>query len=221
MTWEAYIAQWSTLHGGFDPDQASPFVRGWLRIAYTLGRVFARVRVTPMALTAAGLILNVAAIGAAAAGGGWPAIAALFVVLGAVADSVDGAVAVLTERTTRLGYLYDSLANRVAELCWLVAFWVLGAPTWVLVICGGLAWLHEYIRARATAVGLTEVGAMTVGESVGRISITVVGLLLAGAAGLISRGLAAGTVTIAAVVWVFLGAFGLFQLLSGVRKSLR
>ena len=168
-----------------------------------------------MTVTVIALALTLWVPGAAALGGPWPAL--VLVLLAALASAADGAVAILTSRTTRLGYLYDSLVARVAEVCWLTAFWVLGAPVWLLVICGAVAWLHEYVRARAAAVGLTDVGSMTVGEWTTRLAVTAAGLLLAGVA---SR-LTAGTVTVAAVVWVFLGGFGLAQLLSGVRKSLQ
>ena len=53
--------------------------------------------------------------------------------LAAVADSVDGAVAVVTGRTTRLGYVYDSVADRLGEVAWLLAFWLVGAPGGLVV----------------------------------------------------------------------------------------
>lgn len=218
LTWDAYAAAWARLHDGFDLRHASPAVRGWLRAAYGIGRVLARVRVSPMAVMAFALLLNLAVPVAAAFVGPWPAAALILVA--AMADTVDGAVALLSSRTTRLGNLYDSLLNRVAEVSWLAALWVLGATAWLLVVCGAVAWLHEYIRARAAAVGLTGASLMTVGEQTTRLSATAAGLVLAGVAGQLSPGLAAGTVTIAAVVWVFLGLFGLAELLSSVRRSL-
>lgn len=219
LTWDAYAVAWARLHDGFDLRHASPAVRGWLRAAYGIGRVLARVRVSPIAVMAFALLLNLAAPVAAAFVGPWPAAA--LILAAAMADTVDGAVALLSTRTSRLGTLYDSLLNRIAEVSWLAALWVLGATAWLLVLCGAVSWLHEYIRARASTLGMTGASLLTVGEQSTRLSTTVVGLVLAGVAGLLSPGLAAGTVTVAAVVWVFLGLFGLSELLSSVRRSLR
>ncbi len=140
--------------------------------------------------------------------------------LASVADSVDGAVAVATGRTTRLGYVYDSLADRIGEAAWLVAFWLVGAPGALVAAGGALSWLHEYVRARAVAAGMREIGAVTVGERPTRVCVAVAGLLLAGLSGLVEVDLAAGTITMATAVWVLLAAFGLGQLLSAVRRAL-
>ena len=53
-----------------------------------------------------------------------------------------------------------------------------------------------------------------------RVAVTVVGLLVAGAAGFIEKDLAAGTLTIALAVWALLALFGLGQLFGAVRRSL-
>jgi hypothetical protein len=55
----------------------------------------------------------------------------VLVLLSAVADTVDGAVAVIAGRATRLGQVDDSLADRLGEACWLVALWLVGAPGWL------------------------------------------------------------------------------------------
>ena len=85
--------------------------------------------------------------------GAWLFAAAGLVLLSALADTADGAVAVMTGRTTRLGGFYDSLADRVSEAAWLLALWLVGAPGVLVTACGALAWLHEYARARSVAVG--------------------------------------------------------------------
>jgi CDP-diacylglycerol--glycerol-3-phosphate 3-phosphatidyltransferase len=188
-------------------------------MAYGIGRVLAVIRVKPTAVTVAGLVLNIGVPLAALLSGAW--LAAGLLLLASVADTVDGAIAVLTRRTTRLGFLYDALADRLAEVCWLTAFWVLGAPVPLLVICGAVAWLHEYTRARAVAVGLTAVASMTSGERTARLVVAISGLVLAGVTGVLLDGIVAGTVTVAAVIWLFLGLFGLAQLLSAIRAAFR
>jgi len=219
--WDAYATAWADLHGGYDPRRASPAVRGWLRMAHGIGRALGRAGVSPGAVTVTGVLLCAAVPLVAGLGPGWTLAAAGLVLLAAVADSVDGAVAVATNRTTRLGHVYDSLADRIGELCWAAAFWLVGAPGWLMVGCAAMSWLHEYARARATVAGMTEIGSVTVGERPTRVSVAAVGLLLAGATGLLAPELAAGTITVAAATWALLSGFGLWQLLGAVRATLR
>ncbi|RIV38414.1 CDP-alcohol phosphatidyltransferase family protein [Micromonospora radicis] len=220
LNWNEYATAWARLHGGFDPRAATPVVRGWLRFSYHLGFLLGRLRVGPTAVTAVGVLLCLCVPLFATRPGDGPFLGALFVLLASVADSVDGAVAVATGRTTRLGYVYDSLADRLGEAAWLVAFWLVGAPGALVVAAGALSWLHEYVRARAVSAGMREIGAVTVGERPTRVCVAVAGLLLAGLTGLIQLDLAAGTITMATAVWVLLAAFGLGQLLSAVRRAL-
>src|SRR4051794_33337943 len=101
-TWDDYATGWRDLHGGFDPRRASPLVRGWLRLAYRVGRRAVQLGATPTTVTVVGLALSLLVPVAAPAGRVGAAAAALLVLLSAVADSVDGAVAVITDRASRL-----------------------------------------------------------------------------------------------------------------------
>ncbi|GII22036.1 CDP-alcohol phosphatidyltransferase family protein [Planosporangium mesophilum] len=209
-TWDEYALAWRELHGGYDPRTGSVFVRGWLRFAYTVARIAVRGGATPAVVTGVGVALSLGVPVAARL----PLLAAALVALSAVADSVDGAVAVLTGRASRAGYVYDSLADRVSEACWLVALWLLGAPGWLLLCCGGLSWLHEYVRARAAVAGMSEVGVVTVAERPTRVIFAVAGLVVAAFA-------PPGAVTVVVGVWTVLAAVGLGQLLVAVRARLR
>jgi phosphatidylglycerophosphate synthase len=220
LSWDDYATNWAQLHGGFDPRQATPTVRGWLRMAYRLGSVLGRLRVSPAAVTVVGILFCVGVPVSVAWAPDGPIVAAGFVLLASVADSVDGAVAVATGRTSRLGYVYDSLADRLGEALWLVGFWLVGAPGGLVVAAGALSWLHEYIRARSVSAGMREIGTVTVGERPSRVLVALLGLLVAGLTGLIRPELAAGTITVVAAIWILLAAFGLGQLLAVVRRSL-
>ncbi|MGN9890874.1 CDP-alcohol phosphatidyltransferase family protein [Micromonospora sp. L31] len=220
LKWDDYATAWARLHGGFDPRAAAPVVRAWLRFAYHVGYILGRLRITPTAVTVAGVLLCLCVPLFSVRSVNGPIVGALFVLLASVADSVDGAVAVATNRTTRLGYVYDSLADRLGEVAWLAAFWLVGAPGALVVAGGALSWLHEYVRARAVAAGMRDIGAVTVGERPTRVCVALVGLLLAGLTGLIDPDLAAGTIAMATAVWVLLAGFGLGQLLSTVRRAL-
>jgi phosphatidylglycerophosphate synthase len=221
VTWEEYAAAWSKLHGGFDPATASPLIRGWVRLAYSGGSLLGRLRVGPGAVTAAGLLLCVAVPFAAAPGPGGLLAAGAIVLLASVADGLDGAVAVVTGRASRLGFVYDSVADRIGEAAWLAAFFVAGAPGWLAVAAGAVSWLHEYVRARAAAAGMAGIGAVTVGERPTRAAVAVAGLVVAGAAGLIREPWAATVLTIAAAAWLALASVGLVQLATTVHRSLR
>lgn len=212
MTWEEYATAWSRLHGGFDPAAASPLVRGWLRTAYRSGGWLAARRVTPAAVTTAGLLACLAVPAAVPLGPAGAVAGGLLVLAAAFADGLDGAVAVLTGRATRLGYVYDSVADRVGELAWLTAFWLAGAPAWLAVAAGAASWLQEYARARATAAGMTEIGVVTVAERPTRVLLAAAGLLLTPAA--------PWSTTAAGAVWLALAAVALIQLAVAIRRRL-
>lgn len=220
MTWDEYAKAWSALHGGFDPETASPVVRGWIRIAYRGGSLLGRLGFSPTGVTFAGLVLCLAVPFAAAAGPIGLIGAALLVLAAGFADAFDGAVAVVTGRTSRTGFVIDSVADRVGELAWLAAFWVAGVPGWLVVAGGAVSWLHEYLRARASTAGMPDIGAVTVGERPTRVSVAISGLLVGGVAGLVHPDWAVVVVVVAAAVWLALGVIGLGQLIAAVRRAL-
>ena len=195
---------------------------GWLRLVVP-GRLPARPAAAsrPSAVTAAGLLLCVAVPVAVALGPAACSLGAVLVLLAAVADGVDGAVAVVTGRASRLGFVYDSVADRVGEAAWLVAFWLVGAPGW-LVVGGRRADLAARVRpgprGRRRHAGI---GVVTVGERPTRAAVAVAGLVVAGAAGLIREPWAATVLTIAAAAWLALASAGLVQLAATVHRTLR
>ncbi|GIF11867.1 CDP-alcohol phosphatidyltransferase family protein [Actinoplanes teichomyceticus] len=212
MTWDEYATAWSGLHGGFDPRRASRLVRGWVRAAYAIGSWLGRHRVSPAAVTTAGVLVCAAVPLIALAGRpGLPA-GALLVLVAAAADGLDGAVAVITGRVTRTGFVYDSVADRLGEAAWLAAFWVAGAPGWLVTAAGAASWLHEYVRARATAAGMSEIGVVTVGERPTRALIAGLGLALIAVLGM---------PWLPPALWVVMQLIGLAQLSAAVRHALR
>jgi CDP-diacylglycerol--glycerol-3-phosphate 3-phosphatidyltransferase len=220
LSWDGYAAAWAGLHGGFDARYATRAVRGWLRLGYGVGTVLSRLRVSPTTVTTTGLLLSLLVPASTARAGWWPFLAALLVLLSALADTVDGAVAVIASRATRLGSVYDSAADRVGEACWAAALWVLGVPGPLAAGCCAVGWLHEYLRSLATGAGMTAIGSVSVGERPTRVSAAAVALLFGGAAGLVSAELARAAATFVATGWLLLGAFGLRQLFGTVRRAL-
>jgi phosphatidylglycerophosphate synthase len=218
--WDQYAASWTSLHGGIDPRQARHSVERWLRLGYQIAKVGARLRVKPGAVTALGLIACLLVPIVVAQGPWWALLAAGLVMVGAVTDTVDGALAVLTTHATRLGYVYDSIVDRIGEACWLLAMWRLGAHGWIVVLAGALSWLHEYARARGNAAGMTEIGAATLGERPTRVVLAVIAFGLAGLLGFVHADLPSGVVTFVAAVWVVLSVIGFGQLFAGIHRAL-
>ncbi len=217
LSWEQYARVWAGLHGGVDPRRTRPSVRRWLLVGFRVASVCALLRVRPGAITALGLLSCVAVPFVAVHSA---LVAALLVIFGATADTVAGALAVMTDRTTRLGYVYDSVVDRLSEACWLAGFWLLGVPAIVVVAAGGVSWLHEYARARANAAGMIEIGAATVGERPTRVIMAVIGFVLVALATPMGAELPASVATFAVAVWVVLAVVGFGQLLVAVHRAL-
>lgn len=212
---DGYLSRWSALHGGYDARTALPVVRVWLGLVHACARPLARAGTHPDVLTLASLWAALAVLAAAEAGGRWAFAGAAVLVLSGLLDALDGAVAVLTGRTTRWGYVLDSTVDRLSDVALLMAAVALGAPLTlgVAVVVG--AFLLEYVRARAGNAG-GDVVTVTVAERPVRVGLVVIGLLAAGA----SPGHAAALVTAALAVLAVLTAGGLVQLLVAVRRQL-
>lgn len=202
------------MHGGVRP---SPVVRGWLRMIRLLasGPI---IRVPPDALSVAG-VLVLAGAWAAVVGPGWPGLVVPLVVLAGVLDGLDGAVALRTGRARPLGAVVDSVADRVGDVVLGAILLAIGAPTpWVLAAVT-LVFLLEYLRARAQAVGMPGVGAVTVAERPTRLIVVA---MAAGGAAVWPSGLPAlgwGWGVTFAVTWTVVGVVGLAQLLPGIRRT--
>ncbi|HZN20209.1 MAG TPA: CDP-alcohol phosphatidyltransferase family protein [Micromonosporaceae bacterium] len=205
-----HLAGWSRLHGGHRPAGA---VRAWLAAIHPLAAWLAQRRVAPNTVTIAALGLAVLAAPVAYQGGAWTALAAVLVVGSAVADGLDGAVAVLAGRASRAGAVLDSVADRLAEAALGAALWAAGAPGWLAAGATGVGWLHEYLRARAGAVGVAGIGPVTVAERPTRVVAAVAGLLAAWPLGAVGP-------AIGAAVGGLLGLAGLAQLTAWLARAL-
>jgi CDP-diacylglycerol--glycerol-3-phosphate 3-phosphatidyltransferase len=155
-------------------------------------------------------------VAVASLGGRWPIAAAVLLIVSGLVDNLDGAVAVMTGRTTRWGYVLDSAVDRISDAAYVVAFWALGAPGWLCALAAFLMLLQEYIRARAGAAGMNEVGVVTVWERPTRVIATAAFLLGAG----LYPGAAEAWAAVAAWFWTAAGLVGLVQLTVVVRRRL-
>lgn len=216
VDWQRYAVAWAERHGGYDPRRAPPLVLRWQQLAYRTGAMLAALRVRPVAVTVVGLALAVAVPLAAARGSVWALAAAGLVLAGVFANTLDTATALQDPRTSRRAIIREAIAARLAEVAWLVAFWVVGVAGPVVVACGLVTGLHEYLRAHALVAGATRIGVQTVGDRPTRAGAAVLGLALGGLAG---PELDAGILTVASAVWLLLGLLGFSQLAGAVRRS--
>jgi len=211
----AYLDQWQELHGGYDP-RGSRVVGPWLSVVYVVARPFARAGIPPDVVTLLGLVVSATVVWLCALGGRWVLLAAVVVGLSGLVDSLDGAVAVLTGRATRFGAVLDSVVDRASDLLYLVALWLVGAPAWLCVACGAVVMVQEYARARATAVGMDDIGIVTIGERPTRVIVVAMFLLGAG----IYLGAATSWATAGAAVSLAVAVVATAQLVVVVRRRL-
>jgi phosphatidylglycerophosphate synthase len=182
---------WSLLHQGLRP---SPLVLRWLRPLWTLARPIAAAGVPPTAITVAGLAL---AVGAPLTAARMPLVAFVLIVLAALFDGLDGAVAVVARRASRSGAVADAVADRVADTAFALTIWRCGAPVWLALLAAGLSLAQELTRRRVM---------ITIAERPTRVICAALACASAAA------GDATWPPTVCAAVWVAATAIAFVQL---------
>jgi len=180
MDGDEHVRDWATLH---HTEAPGGFVGGWLKAAAAVARPLARAGISPNMVTVAALLAAVVAVPLASVDG-WigPAAACVAVTFSGLLDSLDGAVAVQAGRTTRVGFLLDSVLDRLADVAFPVALAVAagGGTTVTRLSIAAVAtcWWLEYVRARGSLAGVGDDGrqVVTPGERPTRIILTAVGL---------------------------------------------
>lgn len=134
----------------------SQFPRAVAAVTAPVGRAVARTGVTPNVLTSLGLLLT--AVAAFVVTQRHFVAAGLLLLVGGAMDTLDGAVARATQRSTPYGSFYDSVVDRIADGL------ILGAIAWTLrdqpraqllaVIALVAAEVTSYVRAKAEAIDL-------------------------------------------------------------------
>jgi phosphatidylinositol phosphate synthase len=160
---------------GVVPDRVAEGARAGIG---PLARALAGMGISANAVTIAGGVLSVVGAGLLAAG--MPLAALLVLLIGTIADTLDGQIAKASGGGTRLGAFLDSTVDRVADGALFVGAAAsganLGQPVllWSSLVALVASFLVPYVRAKAESLG--------VGASVGpapreaRIVIFLVGL---------------------------------------------
>ncbi len=145
-----------------------------------VGDSLRKTRLTPDHLTLLGLLFAVVAAVTIALGN--LALGLLFVVLAALPDMLDGALAKASGTASQRGAFFDSVADRFTDML------LLGGVTWYLIADGrglvamlpvavlGFSSLISYERAKAESLGLEAKGGLM--ERAERIILLCIGLLL-------------------------------------------
>ena len=169
MERKEFFAAWSGLHGD---TPVSGIVRGWISISYYLMKPLALLKVSPNALTLAGVVASFITWRNSHS---WMGIT--FLVLSLLCDGLDGTLAILRKSASRWGAVLDSFADRLAELFWALAFYELGAPLLVIAFAWLAAGTQEYVRARMGGLGATKIEVITIAERPVRASILFIALV--------------------------------------------
>lgn len=145
--------RWSELHGGVEVQGV---IAGWLRFSYWIARILAALRFTPNLITTIGLLASVTIYFT------WYTSQLIALVLfSLICDGIDGSLAIYRGRESKLGELYDSVADRISEAFWLLGATFVGVPVRWAVAIWVLGATQEYARARLASLGYTEIGVVT------------------------------------------------------------
>lgn len=209
-----HLRRWSAAHAGIDPT-TNRVVRWWLGGMYQLARPLARAGIHPDVVTVGGLWWALLTWWLAGLGNRWPLAATGALIVGSVADGVDGTLAALQGRMTRWGGVLDALVDRGGDLVFMAALLALGAHAWSAAAAGASLFFLEYLRARAGQSGANS-RLVTLGERPTRLVLVGVSLWCAGLFPTAPETIAtAGAWAVAAVSLI-----GFFQLLWSIRQLL-
>jgi phosphatidylinositol phosphate synthase len=160
---------------GVVPDRVAEGARAGIG---PVARALARVGISANAVTIAGGVLSVIGAGLLAAGMPLPALVALLI--GTLADTLDGQIAKASGGGTRLGGFLDSTVDRIADGALFAGAAASGANVgqplllWASLVALVASFLVSYVRAKAESLGVGATVGPTPREA--RIVIFLIGL---------------------------------------------
>lgn len=199
-----FYYSWSELHG---KAQIVGIVKIWLNISYAVAKVLSRIKISPNLITCFGLIfaillyINAATI--------W---APVLLVLSLFADGIDGTMAIINNKNSKWGALLDSIVDRTSEIFWVLALKSIGVELKYILIVIVFASIQEYIRARSSGLGLSEIGIVTISERPVRAIFVLMSLIFFQ----FNKSL----IDLPVYLWVIFQVISFSMLLSHIRKKL-
>ena len=148
--------------------------QAWMR---PIGRRLGSLGFTPNMLTTISLVV---AFGAGAAYAfGAPLLGGVGLVLSAVVDMLDGAVARATRTATRFGAVYDHVLDRYAEFFGLAGIGLGGFCDWIWVLFSlfGMV-MASFTRAKAESVGGLKKCTVGIAERQEKLIILLIGSMV-------------------------------------------
>ncbi len=149
------------------------------RVVRPVGQALRKTGLTPDHLTVVGLVIGVGA--AFAIGSGRLLLGVLLVVLAALPDLLDGALAKASDAASQRGAFFDSTVDRVTDIVLLggVAWYLAGHESPHMAVLAfavmGASALISYQRAKAESLGLDAKGGLM--ERAERVVLLCIGLL--------------------------------------------
>ena len=152
------------------------FIEGYLRIILPLTDFVKSLNVNPNTLTTLGTILTI--VGAIFFALSYLRIGGIFIVLGAICDTMDGRIARDGDKKTKFGGLYDSVMDRYSEIIMffgIAVHFVRNDSHWtsvaIFAAVGGSV-MVSYVRARAEGLGFEcNIGMMQRPERIAYIAV--------------------------------------------------
>ena len=170
LTKEEFYMKWSQLHSDAPITGA---VAWWLKISYRFGLIATLLRISPNVLTLLGLIS--AGMTALTSTSWW---AVFFLIFSLFCDGIDGSVAIFQKRDSAWGAMLDSVVDRISEVFWLYALYVIGVPAWLVIAMWSVAAFQEYARAKLSSLKIKDIGVVTPAERPVRASFLFTTLIM-------------------------------------------
>jgi phosphatidylglycerophosphate synthase len=181
---------WQEGHGLQKPlQETSHLVSSYVTATHALARPLARIGVDPDAITLGSIGPALASAGLIGLGYGWAIAGGALAIATGLLDGLDGALAILSERTSDFGFVLDSVVDRVIDLILLAGPYLARrdhATLGTAIGAGAAIMLMEYTRARMQ-VRDPVVARITPGERPTRVLLLGLGGIGAGTLDLVLR----------------------------------
>lgn len=190
--------KWSELHGNVE---ITGLIKYWIKASNYLAKPFIFLRLSPNSISILSVLISLPLI--------FNPESWWIVILALILDGIDGRVAIQTNRTSKQGAVIDSLSDRLVEFIWAISLHMCGINDFAIFTFFGIAWIQEYLRARAASLGFRGIGMVTIGERPTRAIFVSLALLITSFSNLIL------------VLAVIIQTLALLSLLKVMRRELK
>lgn len=208
MTRDEYLQRWSELHGFEAGRQVQGIARRYLSLNFYLVRPFVLLGISPNVVT-----LFAPALALLALFTKYNLVIFILILASLLVDGFDGAVAIIRDKASKLGGVWDGIIDRVTELLWIGALYYAGISPALLLLIWVFVATQEYGRAKLNHVSGNTLGVVTICER------PVRGLLVA--FGFLGEIFTNQSLTLTSIAWLMLQTIALIQFLAMARQRLR